>query len=215
MIGAHLDSWTSATGATDNAAGCVVMMEAFRILQKLGIQPKRTIRLALWGGEEQVILGSYGYVKKHFADAATMRLLPEHPKISAYYNLDNGTGKIRGIYTQENDQVKDLFAGWLEPFKHDGTTTVSPRSSGGSDQIAFDAVGIPAFGFIQDPLDYDTRTHHSNMDVYDRLVIPDLQYNAIVVAMFAYNTAMLGNRLPRKPLPPADIFPLQTGLLSK
>lgn len=213
MLGAHLDSWTSATGATDNGAGCVVMMEVIRILKALNVQPKRTIRVALWGGEEEVILGSVGYVKKHFADPADMKLKPEQARISAYYNLDNGTGKIRGIYTLNNDSAGKIFANWLQPFADMGASTVSNKYSGGSDQQSFDAAGIPAFPFIQDPMDYDTRTHHSNMDVYDRLSMDDLKQCAAIVATFVYNTAMQKEMMPRKPLPKPGIFPLENGLL--
>ncbi len=213
MMGAHLDSWTSGTGATDNGAGCTVMMEVMRILKTLNLQPKRTIRLALWGGEEQVIRGSVGYVKNHFADPADMKPKPEHARISAYYNLDNGTGKIRGIYTMGNDSVKNLFAQWLQPFKDMGAATVTSHSSGGSDHQSFDAVGIPAFPFIQDPMDYDTRTHHSNMDVYERLSMDDLKQCAAIVATFVYNTAMQKDLLPRKPLPQPGSFRLENGLL--
>lgn len=213
MIGAHLDSWTTATGATDNAAGCVVMMETLRIIQKLGLKPKRTIRVALWGGEEQVILGSVGYVKKHFADPADMKLKAEHKSISAYYNLDNGTGKIRGIYLQGNEGAGKLFSEWFQPFADLGARTVTTKYSGGSDQEAFEGVGIPAFPFIQDPLDYDTRTHHSNIDVYERLSIEDLKQCAAIVASFAYLTAMQTEMIPRKPLPVAGSFPLSNGLV--
>ncbi|MCU0381922.1 MAG: M20/M25/M40 family metallo-hydrolase [Chitinophagaceae bacterium] len=201
MLGAHLDSWQAATGATDNAAGCAVMMEAVRIIRSLGLKPKRTIRIALWGGEEQGLLGSRGYVKQHFADPADMKLKPEHEKLSAYYNIDNGTGKIRGIYLQGNEAVRDLFAGWLLPFHDLDAKTVTISNTGGTDHQAFDAVGLPGFQFIQDPIEYNTRTHHTNMDSYDHLVPADLKQIATIVATFVYNTAMMEQKLPRKELP--------------
>lgn len=201
MIGAHLDSWQAGTGATDNASGSAVMMEAMRILKVLGVQPRRTIRIGLWSGEEQGLLGSRGYVKKTFADPANMQPLAQHEKFSAYYNIDNGTGKIRGIYLQGNADCKDIFSAWLEPFKDLGATTVTISNTGGTDHQAFDAVGLPGFQFIQDPIEYDTRTHHSNMDVYDHLIADDLKQIATIVAAFAYNTAQRDAKLPRKPMP--------------
>lgn len=202
MLGGHLDSWAGGTGATDNGAGCIVAMEAIRILKALNIQPRRTIRIALWGGEEQALYGSFGYVKKHFGDPATMILKSEHQKISAYYNLDNGSGKIRGIYTQNNPAVREIFKAWLAPFADMGAAGgVTNSNTGSTDHISFDAVGIPGFQFIQDPLEYETRTHHSNMDTYDHLSIADMQQAAVVLAAFVYNTAMRDEKLPRKPLP--------------
>lgn len=201
MIGAHLDSWQAGTGATDNASGSAVMLEAIRILKALGVQPRRTIRIGLWSGEEQGLLGSRGYVKKTFADPANMQPLTQHEKFSAYYNIDNGTGKIRGIYLQGNADCKDIFSAWLEPFKDLGATTVTISNTGGTDHQAFDAVGLPGFQFIQDPIEYDTRTHHSNMDVYDHLIADDLKQIATIVAAFAYNTAQRDAKLPRKPMP--------------
>lgn len=201
MIGAHLDSWHAATGATDNAAGCAVMMEVTRIIKSLELSPKRTIRIALWSGEEQGILGSEGYVKKHFGDAETMELKPEHKFLSAYYNLDNGGGKIRGIYMQGNDALRPVFESWLQPFHDLGATTVTSRNTGSTDHIPFDKVGLPGFQFIQDGLDYDTRTHHTNMDTYDRIQKADLMQCAAVIASFVYNTAMRDEKLARKPLP--------------
>ena len=207
MLGGHLDSWAGGTGATDNGAGCVVMLEAIRILKTLNIQPRRTIRIALWGGEEQGLFGSFGYVKKHFGDPENMVLKPAHANISAYFNLDNGSGKIRGIYTQHNEAVKDIFKAWLAPFADMGANGgVSNSNTGSTDHISFDAVGIPGFQFIQDPLEYETRTHHSNMDTYDHLSIEDLQQAAVVVAAFVYNTAMRNDLLPRKPLPKPEKF---------
>ncbi len=201
MLGGHLDSWHGATGATDNAAGCAVMMEAIRILQSIGAKPRRTIRIALWNGEEQGLLGSRNYVKTHFADPAKMELRPEHAKISAYYNLDNGSGKIRGIYLQGNKAVKDIFAAWLAPFADMDAKTITISNTGGTDHLAFDAVGIPGFQFIQDELEYDTRTHHTNMDTYDHLVADDLKQAAIIIASFVYHTAQRNEKLPRKDLP--------------
>ena len=180
------------------------MMEAVRIIKSLGIQPRRTIRIALWSGEEQGLFGSRNYVKTHFADPAKMELLPEHSKISAYYNLDNGSGRIRGIYLQGNKAVKDIFAGWLKPFESMGAKTITIRNTGGTDHLAFDAVGIPGFQFIQDELEYDTRTHHTNMDTYDHLVADDLKQAALIVASFVLQTAQRDEKLPRKELPKAS-----------
>ncbi|MBU9936803.1 MAG: M20/M25/M40 family metallo-hydrolase [Ferruginibacter sp.] len=201
MLGGHLDSWHGATGATDNAAGCAVMMEAIRIIKASGLQPKRTIRIALWSGEEQGLLGSRGYVKNHFADPADMVLKPEHEKVSAYYNLDNGTGKVRGIYLQGNATAGAIFAKWLEPFNDLGAKTVTINNTGGTDHLAFDGVGIPGFQFIQDAIEYDTRTHHTNMDTYDHLVPDDLKQAATIIAAFVYNTAQREEKIPRKELP--------------
>jgi carboxypeptidase Q len=203
MLGGHLDSWQGATGATDNAAGCAVMMEVMRILNATGLQPKRTIRIALWSGEEQGLLGSRGYVKNHFADPVDMVLKPEQEKVSAYYNLDNGTGKIRGIYLQGNKDADPIFAKWLEPFYDLGAKTVTISNTGGTDHQAFDGVGIPGFQFIQDPIEYDTRTHHTNMDTYDHLIPADLKQAATIIASFVYNTAQLDKKIPRKELPKA------------
>jgi hypothetical protein len=203
MLGGHLDSWHGATGATDNAAGCSVMMEAIRILQALHVNPRRTIRIALWSGEEEGLFGSRNYVKNHFADPADMKLKPEHGKVSAYYNLDNGTGKIRGIYLQGNDLTRPIFTKWFEPFGDMGAKTITINNTGGTDHLSFVDVGIPGFQFIQDPIEYDTRTHHSNMDTYDHLVPEDLRQAAIIVATFVYNTAQRDEKLPRKELPAA------------
>lgn len=206
MLGGHLDSWTAATGATDNGSGCIVALEAVRILQSLGIKPKRTIRVALWDGEEQGLLGSYGYVKAHFGDAKDMKLKPEAAKISAYYNLDNGTGKIRGIFAQGNENAAAIFLQWLAPYKDLDATAVSLHNTGSTDHLSFDAVGIPGFQFIQDPLDYETRAHHSNQDNYDHLVMEDMEQAALILAGFVYNTAMRPGMIPRKPLPKAEKF---------
>lgn len=201
MLGGHLDSWHAGTGATDNAAGCAIAMEAVRILNAIGAKPRRTIRIALWGGEEQGLLGSRGYVQKHFGDRETMKLKPAHARLSAYFNLDNGSGKIRGIYLQENDAVRPIFEAYLEPFHDLGAEAVTIRNTGGTDHLAFDALGLPGFQFIQDPLDYHTRTHHSNMDVYDHALESDLIQASMVMASFVYHTAMRDEKLPRKPLP--------------
>ena len=204
MLGGHLDSWHGGTGATDNGAGSIVMMEAVRILKAIGIQPRRTIRIALWSGEEEGLLGSRGYVKKTFADPADMKLLPAHEKFSAYFNIDNGTGKIRGVYLQGNEAVRPIFQQWLAPFNNLGARTLTISNTGGTDHLSFDAVGLPGFQFIQDPLEYGTRNHHSNMDVYDHLQLDDLEQAAVIVAAFVYDAAMRDAKLPRKELPKAN-----------
>jgi Zn-dependent M28 family amino/carboxypeptidase len=206
MLGGHLDSWHASTGATDNAAGCIVMLEAVRILKSLGIKPRRTIRIALWSGEEQGLYGSFGYVKNHFGNPVDMKLKPEAQKVSAYYNVDNGSGKIRGIFAQVNEAVAPIFKQWLQPFADLGATTVTAHNTGSTDHLSFDAVGIPGFQFVQDPLDYEQRTHHTNMDNYDHLSIDDLKQAAAIVAAFVYNTAMRNDMLPRKPLPKPSRF---------
>ncbi|HEY0789321.1 MAG TPA: M20/M25/M40 family metallo-hydrolase, partial [Thermoanaerobaculia bacterium] len=219
MIGAHLDSWHGGTGATDNAGASAVMMEAMRILEAVGVKPRRTIRIALWSGEEQGLLGSRGYVAEHFGSRpeptdpaerdlpASMQknpqpltLKPEHAKLAAYFNLDNGAGKIRGIYAQENLAVVPIFKAWMEPLADLGMTTVATRNTSGTDHLSFDGVGLPGFQFIQDSVEYG-RTHHSNMDVYDRLQREDMMQAAVVVATFAYQAAMRDEMLPRKALP--------------
>jgi hypothetical protein len=220
MVGGHLDSWASATGATDNGAGTVVAMEVMRILNSLQVKPRRSIRVALWTGEEQGEFGSYGYVKQHFGQAplstapdqmklpewlrkpaGPIQLKPDQQKISAYFNVDNGGGRIRGIYLQQNAQLAPVFEQWMEPLKDLGVTTITLRNTGGTDHEAFDGVGIPGFQFIQDPLDYGSRTHHTNMDTYERLQPEDLAQAATVEAIFVYNAAMRDQMLPRKPLP--------------
>jgi carboxypeptidase Q len=201
IIGGHYDSWHGGTGATDNAAGSAVMMEAMRILKAVGYKPKRTLRICLWSGEEQGLLGSRGYVTNHFGDRATMQLKPEQAKVSAYYNLDNGTGKIRGIYLQGDSAARPIFQAWIDPFKDLGATTVTISNTGGTDHQSFDAVGIPGFQYIQDSMDYGTRTHHSNQDTYDRLVEDDLKQAATIVASFVYHTSERKEMIPRKPLP--------------
>jgi len=224
MFGGHLDSWASGTGATDNGAGTVVAMEVMRILNTLQVKPRRTIRVALWTGEEQGEFGSYGYVKQHFGNvplstapdqlklpewlrkpAGPVQLKPEQQQISAYFNLDNGAGKIRGVYLQENAAIAPIFVQWIEPLKDIGVTTLATRNTGGTDHEAFDGIGIPGFQFIQDPLDYGSRTHHSNMDTYERLPPEDLAQAAVVEAIFVYNTAMRDQMLPRKPLPHPEL----------
>jgi carboxypeptidase Q len=204
MLGAHFDSWHAGTGATDNAAGSAVMMEAMRILKTSGLRLRRTVRLALWGGEEEGLLGSAAYVRDHFADRATMQLKAEHAKLSGYFNVDNGTGGIRGVYLQGHEAVAPIFQSWMEPFKNVGMTTLAIRSTGGTDHTSYDAVGLPGFQFIQDPVEYDSRTHHSNQDVYERIQPDDMMRNAVIVASFAYHTANRDEKLPRKPLPRAQ-----------
>src|SRR5258708_7169686 len=201
MLGAHLDSWHGGTGATDNAAGSAVMMEAVRILKALNVNMDRTVRMGLWGGEEEGLLGSRAYVKEHFGDRETMHLGAEHAKLAGYFNYDNGTGKIRGIYLQGNDMARPIFESWLEPFKDLGASTVTIRNTGGTDHQYFYALGLPGFLVIQDPMEYTTRTHHSNMDVYDRIQPGDLMQASALIASFVYNTAMRDEMLPRKPLP--------------
>jgi len=201
MIGAHLDSWHGGTGATDNAAGSAVMIEVMRILKTLNLRLDRSVRLALWGGEEQGILGSRAYVAEHFAARENMVLKPDHARLSGYFNVDNGSGKIRGVYLQGNDAMRPVFEAWLKPFEDLGARTISIRNTGGTDHLSFDAVGLPGFQFIQDPLEYDARTHHSNMDVYDRVQRADMMQMAAIVASFVYNAANRDDLLPRKPLP--------------
>jgi hypothetical protein len=223
MAGAHLDSWHSGTGATDNAAGSAIVMEAMRILKAIDVKPRRTIRAALWSGEEQGLLGSRGYVEQHFgarSDAEEARkskdmrrprgalaLKPEHAKLSAYFNIDNGTGKLRGIYAQENAAVVPIFRAWLEPLADLGATTVTSRDTGSTDHVPFDEVGLPGFQFIQDQADYSTRTHHTNVDVYDRLQKEDLMQASVVLATFLYQAATREEPLPRKTLTPRQLGP--------
>jgi len=202
MVGAHFDSWHTATGATDNAAGSAVMMEALRILKASGVRLRRTVRIGLWSGEEEGLLGSRAYVAQHFGTAQELK--PEHAKLSAYFNVDNGTGLIRGVYQQGNEAVAPIFAAWMEPLRNLGVTTLTIRNTGGTDHQSFDAVGLPGFQFIQDPIEYDSRTHHSNMDTYERIQPNDMMRNAVIVASFVYNTANRDEKLPRKPLPPAQ-----------
>jgi hypothetical protein len=230
MLGAHFDSWHAGTGATDNAIGCAVAMEAVRIIKATGLKPRRTIRIGLWTGEEQGLYGSRAYVADHFGKMVTTsasgegggrgeggrgeggaggrggsrsrpkyELKPEHEKFSAYYNLDNGAGKIRGIYLQGNEALRSTFRAWLTPFADMGASTVTVSNTGSTDHVSFDGVGLPGFQFIQDPLEYDTRTHHSSMDVFERLQPDDAKQASIIMATFAYQTAMMDEKLPRKP----------------
>ena len=164
MLGAHFDSWHAGTGATDNAAGSAAMMEAMRILKTTGLRMRRTVRLALWTGEEQGLLGSRAYVRQQFGDRDTMQLKPEHAKLSGYFNMDNGTGAIRGVYLQGNEAIRPTFAAWMEPFRNLGMTTLTIRNTGSTDHVPFDEVGLPGFQFIQDPVEYGTHSHHTNMD---------------------------------------------------
>ena len=224
MVGGHLDSWIAGTGATDNGAGTIVAMEAVRILKALDVKPRRTIRIALWTGEEQGLFGSKGYVTQHFGSAklstepdqvalpeflrravGQLEVKPEQKLISAYFNVDNGTGKIRGIYTQGNGAIAPIFAQWIAPLKNLGVSTITMRNTGGTDHLSFDAVGIPGFQFIQDMLDYESRTHHSNEDVVERLQASDLKQIATVEAIFVYNAAQRDQMMPRKPLPNPEL----------
>ena len=213
LLGAHFDTEPGSTGATDDAAGCAVMMEAVRILKAVGAKPRRTIRVALWDAEESGLMGSKAYVRDHLADISTMKLKPEHEKLSAYYNVDNGSGRIRGVWMQGNLAARAVFQEWIGPLRDLGVTTLAGRSVSGSDYVSFDAAGIPAFQFIQDRLEYNSRTHHSNMDYLDRVQRDDMLQMSVVVATFAYNTAMRDEKLPRKPLAgPAGAGPLTTRL---
>jgi len=223
LAGGHLDSWHGGTGATDNGASCVVVMEALRILEAVGVQPRRTLRMVLWAGEEQGLLGSRAYVAKHYAsrpepedpkqkrlpfflrdDPGPLTVKPDHAKVSAYFNLDNGGGKIRGIYAQENAGVVPIFEAWLRPFHDLGATTVTQNNTRGTDHLSFHAVGLPGFQFIQDPLDYFSRTHHTNMDTLEHVHEDDLKQAAVVLASFLYHAAMRDDLLPRHPMPRDD-----------
>jgi len=201
MLGAHFDSWHSATGATDNAAGSAVMMEAMRILKTTGLRLRRTVRLVLWTGEEQGRLGSLAYVKEHFGDLDTMALKPEHARVSAYFNMDNGAGVIRGVYLEGNEAVRPIFTTWMEPLRSLGMTTMAIRGTTNTDHQSIDAIGIPAFQFIQDPLEYGSSSHHSSNDVYERVQPEDMMKNAAIAATFVYHAAVRDELLPRKPLP--------------
>ena len=224
MLGGHLDSWASGTGATDNGAGSVVAMEAVRILKALDIKPRRTIRIALWSGEEQGLFGSTGYVKNHFGSfslstapdqlklpefirkaAGPIETKPEWKNLDVYFNVDNGSGRIRGIYLQNNAAAAPIFSQWIAPLKDLAVTTITMADTGGTDHLSYDAVGLPGFQFIQDPLDYETRTHHSNQDVYERLQPGDLAQIATVEAIFVYNAAMRDQMFPRKPFPHPEL----------
>jgi hypothetical protein len=224
MVGGHLDSWAAGTGATDNGAGTLVAMEVMRILNALGVKPRRTIRVALWSGEEEGLFGSSGYVKQHFGSfplsnapdqqqlpdflrepSGPLTTKPEQKLVSVYFNVDNGGGRIRGVYLQGNAAIAPIFAQWIAPLRDLGVTTLTMRSTGSTDHVSFDSVGIPGFQFIQDGLDYGSRTHHSNMDTYERLQPEDLKQAAVVEAIFVYNAAMRDQMLPRKPLPHPDL----------
>jgi Zn-dependent M28 family amino/carboxypeptidase len=215
MLGAHLDSWHSAGGATDNAAGSAVVMEAARILLASGLKPRRTIRVALWSGEEQGLNGSREYVKQQFGEmkggpafgapqpgAARPELVKaaNYDKLSVYYNLDNGTGQIRGVYMQGNAAVRPYFQAWLAPFADLGASTLTLQNTGGTDHQSYDRVGLPGFQFIQDEIEYSTRTHHSNQDNYDRIQPEDMKRSATIMAAFAYQSAMMDEKMPRKPM---------------
>jgi hypothetical protein len=224
MLGAHMDSWHGGTGATDNGAGTAVCMEAVRIIQALKLKPKRTIRIALWSGEEQGLYGSEAYVKEHFGSYETgapflakavmaeiwggpppvpkLVTKPEYDKFSAYFNYDNGTGKIRGVYMEGNAAVRPIFRRWLSPLRELGATTLTPSPTGGTDHMSFNAIGLPGFQFIQDPIEYDTRTHHSTQDVYERIQAEDVKQASVVMANFVYQAAQAKEKLPRKPLSP-------------
>jgi len=265
MVGAHMDSWHSGTGATDNGAGTAAMMEAVRILQAAKLKPRRTIRIGLWTGEEQGLYGSKAYVAQHFGkieDAGpvtrptttttvastasapeggngaappqasspvgegrgegtsavsrtrrsatsrptTRKLVkgPEYDALSVYFNLDNGTGKVRGVYLQGNEGVRPYFRKWLAPFVEDGAQTLTLSNTGGTDHLSFDAIGLPGFQFIQDPVEYWSRTHHSNQDVFERIQADDLKQAATIIATFVYNAAMLDDKLPHKRIPGVD-----------
>ena len=201
MLGGHFDSWHSGTGTTDNAAGCSVVMEAVRILKAIGVKPRRTIRVALWDGEEQAFYGSIGYIKSHFGDPDTKVVKPEQALVSAYFNVDNGSGRIRGIHLQGNEAVRPIFEAWLKPFNYLGATSLTTRNTGGTDHLIFHAIGIPGFQFVQDPLDYDSQTHHTDLDVYESAVADDLQQAAVVLASLVYHAAMRDEMLPRHAMP--------------
>jgi Zn-dependent M28 family amino/carboxypeptidase len=219
MLGGHMDSWHGGSGATDNGAGCAVGMEAMRILKALDLKPRRTIRLALWSGEEQGLYGSRAYVREHFGwfepepgrpadDMAAMfggrnsgrplEAKPDYEKFSVYFNLDNGTGKVRGVYMEGNEAVRPIFRRWLQPFVANGAATLTPSPTGGTDHMSFDAIGLPGFQFIQDPVEYETRTHHSNQDVFDRIQADDLKQASTIMAAFVYQAAMMDEKFPRK-----------------
>ena len=209
IIGGHFDSWHGGTGATDNAAGSATMMEAMRILKTLNVSPRRTIRIGLWTGEEQGLFGSRAYVRQHFgySDSTGNHFTPEHAKFAAYFNVDNGTGKIRGVYQQMNADVAPIFNAWMGPFKDIGMKTLTISNTGGTDHQSFDAVGLPGFQYIQDGIEYNTRTHHSNADVYERIQAEDMKFNSAVLAAFAWQAAQRDDKLPRKAAPAPRTIP--------
>lgn len=199
LLGAHIDSWHGGTGAADNASGCIVMMEALRILKSLNVAPRRTIRVALWGGEEQGLNGSRGYVEKHLYNSETKTNKADHERFSVYFNMDNGTGRYRGIYLQQNEMARPVFEELLKPFESLQCNTITIRNTGGTDHLSFDRVGLPGFQFIQDPIEYG-RGYHTSMDTYERLIMSDLRINAIITASLAYHAAMRNEKFPRKPV---------------
>jgi len=224
MLGGHLDSWIAGTGATDNGAGTIIELEAMRILRALNIQPRRTIRIGLWGGEEQGLFGSAGYVSNHFGvgshstkpeeqfvpeflrqQTGPITVKPEHAKLDAYFNADNGSGKFLGIFAEGNGAAAAIFQQWAAPVNDLGFTTVTLRNTGATDHVSFDEVGLPGFQFIQDPRDYGTRSHHTNLDTYERLSEPDLKQAAVIMAIFVYNAAQRDAMLPRKPMPHPEL----------
>jgi carboxypeptidase Q len=224
MVGGHLDSWIAGTGATDDGAGSIIAIEAMRILRALNIQPRRTIRAALWGGEEQGIFGSAGYVSSHYGvrtystkpeellvpefvrqQTGPITIKPEHAKLDAYYNTDNGGGKFLGIFTEGSAAIANIFQQWAAPISDLGFTTVTTRDTGSTDHVSFDQVGLPGFQFIQDPRDYETRSAHTNQDTYERLSENDMKQAAVVMAIFVYNTAQRDAMLPRKPMPHPEL----------
>src|SRR5262245_22730047 len=208
MLGAHFDSWHTGTGATDNGCGSAVVMETARLIAAWCKQhgaPRRTIRAALWSGEEEGLLGSRAYVREHFGEPG--KPTAEHALLSGYFNLDNGTGKIRGVYQQGNLEVAPIFAAWLQPFADLDAKTLTTNNTGGTDHLSFDRVGLPGFQFVQDPISYDARTHHSNMDVWDHAIAADLQQAATIMATFVWQTAQRDAMLPRKAQPTGDEGP--------
>lgn len=219
MMGGHMDSWHSGTGATDNGAGVATAMEAARIIKVLNLKPRRTIRVGLWSGEEQGLFGSKAYVTEHFGEVeedpygeamslifgtprqTKIKTKPEYDKFCGYFNLDNGTGKIRGVYLEGNEGARPIFRKWLAPFRDAGAATLSISPTGGTDHMSFDAIGLPGFQFIQDRVEYETRTHHSNQDLFDRIQADDLKQASVIMAAFVYEAASRDEKLPRKPRP--------------
>ena len=218
MLGGHFDSWHGGTGATDDATGCSAAIEAIRILKALDVKPRRTIRVALWGGEEQGLNGSEAYVKQHFGyreegkdgQPGELKLLPAADKFSVYFNHDNGSGKLRGVYMQGNEGVRKIFRSWLAPFDSMGASTLTLSNTGGTDHLSFDAIGLPGFQFIQDELEYSTRTHHSTMDLFERVQEADMKQAAVIMATFAYHAAMRDAKVPRKEMPKPATAPAGT-----
>ena len=230
MAGAHLDSWVAGDGAADNGAGSAMVMEAARILAATGVRPRRTIRFALWAGEEQALLGSIAYIEQHLATRAPGRPWPlgqdiyyQYPyrwpivkkpgwgDLAAYFNIDNGSGRLRGIYAENNPAVVPIFEEWMRPFRSLGMSTVSIQRTGGTDHVFMQSVGVPGFQFIQDPLDYSSRVHHSSVDTFDHLKADDMRQGATILASFLLNAANAATPLPRPPLPtePATTDPYQ------